>query len=326
MVTECNPRPPSKEAENCSTPREFLELFLNKDIMRIFREQTILYAAQKNTDLSVTDDEILVLLGGLLLSGYAKYPNKMMFWSRQSDTPTILADIMRCNRFESILRCFHLNDNSKLDTTDRLYKVRPFLEVLEAQFKRHGAIDEDLCIDETSGYMLSFEIYVGKIEDPAKKFGLGGDTVLSLLTGAEIPPNPGYKIFFDNYFTSVKLLEHFSEMGYCATGTARENRVDGCPLKPKSEMKKLERGSYDYRTRKNVLLVRWNDNSVVTVATNYDGIDVGATKRWSREQRKHATVPQPKVVAHYNKGMGGVDNMDQQVATYRTRMRQRKWL
>ncbi|XP_064480960.1 piggyBac transposable element-derived protein 2-like [Ornithodoros turicata] len=188
--------------------------------MRLFRERTNLYAAQKNTDLSVTEDEILVLLGGLLLSGYAKYPNKMMFWSRQSDTPTILADSMRYNRFESILRCFHLNDSSKLDTTDRLYKLRPFLELLKAQFKRHGAIDEDLSIDESmipyhgrhfakqfirgkpirfgfknwaictaSGYMLSFEIYVGKTEGPAKKFVLGGDTVLSLLTGAEIPPN-----------------------------------------------------------------------------------------------------------------------------------------
>ncbi|XP_064486010.1 piggyBac transposable element-derived protein 2-like [Ornithodoros turicata] len=168
--------------------------------------------------------------------------------------------------------------------------------------------------------MLSFEIYVGKTEDPAKKFVLGGDTVLSLLTGAEIPPNSGYKIFFDNYFTSVKLLEHLSEMGYCATGTVRENRVDGCPLKPKSQVKKLERASYDYRTRKNVLVVRWIDNSVVTVATNYDGTDVGATKRWSREERKQATVPQPKVVAHYNKGMRGVDNIDQQVATYRIKM------
>jgi hypothetical protein len=36
-------------------------------------------------------------------------------------------------------------------------------------------------------------------------------------------------------------------------------------------------------------------------------------------------VPQPKVFADYNKGMGGVDKIDQLIACYRTRMRLRKW-
>lgn len=41
--------------------------------------------------------------GGMLMSGYAKYPNKRMFWSRK-DVPKLLAQSMPCNRFELILR------------------------------------------------------------------------------------------------------------------------------------------------------------------------------------------------------------------------------
>jgi len=34
-------------------------------------------------------------------------------------------------------------------------------------------------------------------------------------------------------------------------------------------MKKKERGSYDYRSDGQVACVRWNDNSVVTLASNH---------------------------------------------------------
>lgn len=73
-------------------------------------------------------EELYVVFGALLLSGYAKYPNKRMYWSPDNDVPKILADSMRLNRFEQIIRNLHVNDNSKIDKDDRLYNLRPIIE------------------------------------------------------------------------------------------------------------------------------------------------------------------------------------------------------
>lgn len=47
-----------------------------------------------------------------------------------------------------------------------------------------------------------------------------------------------------------------------------------CPLPSKKEMEKKQRGhfSHCFDPVGEVLLVKWKDSSVVTMATNYDGI------------------------------------------------------
>ena len=52
-------------------------------------EETNTYGQQKNKELNFTKEELYVLLGGMLLSGYAKYPNKRMFWNPTEDIPKI---------------------------------------------------------------------------------------------------------------------------------------------------------------------------------------------------------------------------------------------
>lgn len=352
----CEPLPCSDEAMECESPLEFFSLFFSDEVIEFICEQSNLYASQKNVNLNLTKEELLVVFGGMLMSGYAKYPNKRMFWSREDDVPKLLSESMRCNRFEQILRFIHLNDNTTLNPDDKLYKLRPIIDALNTSFANHGGLDEKLSVDESmipyygkhyakqfirgkpirfgfknwaicssSGYLISFDIYCGKNPDRENLFGLGGDVVVQLLKQAEIPSNNGYKIFIDNFFTSVPLIRHLAEQGYCATGTLRSDRVQYCPLKNQKELQEEGRGSFDFRTAENVMLVRWADNSVVTAATNFENMSVGTVKRWSREKKARVQVPQPTLFASYNKGMGGVDIMDQNVAAYRTRMRQRKW-
>ena len=186
---------------------------------------------QKNKELNSTKGELYVLLGGMLLSGYAKYPNKRMFWNPTEDILTIFKNSMRLNRFEMLLRHIHFNDNANIDRSDRLFKIRPLLNSLNENFKKHGGLDEHLSIDESmipyygkhyakqyikgkpirfgfknwalcssNGYMISFEIYTGKSNTVEKVFGLGGDVVMSLLHQSEVPSNHGRKFFFDNYY------------------------------------------------------------------------------------------------------------------------------
>ena len=226
---------------------------------------------------------------------------------------------------------------------------------LQEKFRENNTLDEYLSIDESmipyygrhyakqcirgkpvrfgfknwalcssTGYMYGFDIYTGK-SATHYEHGLGGDVVIGLVEQVGVPIDKGHKIVFDNYFTSYKLLMHLRTSGYQAIGTIRENRTGNCPCKSVAVMKKEARGSYDYRSSGDVLIIRWHDNSVVTLGSNFGAMEEGNVLRWSQAEKKKIAVTRPTLFDLYNKGMGGVDQMDQQVAAYRTRIRQRKW-
>jgi len=48
-------------------------------------------------------------------------------------------------------------------------------------------------------------------------------------------------------------------------------------------------------------------------------------QRWSYAEKKKISICQPRVIAEYNKHMGGVDRMDQNIAQYRIAIRSKKW-
>lgn len=303
----------------------------------------------------MTKDELFVMFGALLLSGYAKYPNKRLFWSSSEDTPKLLLNSMRLNRFEKLLKHLHFNNNIQNNNNDKLFKLRPVIDALNRNFVEHGGLEEHLSIDESmipyygkhyakqyikgkpirfgyknwalctsTGFMVAFDIYTGK-SNTEKKFGLGGDVVLKLIDQANVPENMGYKLYFDNYFTSLDLLSHLTEKKICATGTIRENRLQGCPFPKKSTWNKEKRGTYKFLANEQILLVQWKDNKTVTLASNFEDQTMSSATRWCRETKSKQNIPQPKLIGNYNKKMGGVDKIDGLVAAYRSRIRQRKW-
>jgi len=75
-----------------------------------------------------------------------------------------------------------------------------------------------------------------------------------------------------------------------------------------------------------LLIAQWVDNSVCLRISNFDQIEpLSSVKRWPRQDNKKVSVPQPKMYETYNKNMGGVDNVDQNLATYRIAVRGKKW-
>ncbi len=110
-----------------------------------------------------------------------------------------------------------------------------------------------------------------------------------------------------------------------ACGTIRDNRTGKCPLLSRKEAEKKERGSYDYRSDDTVLCARWNDKSIVTIASNYYGVSpMQKVNRWVKKEGKK-NIQQPYLISMYNKGMGWVNVCDQMLSTYRPRLRSRKW-
>ena len=98
-------------------------------------------------------------------------------------------------------------------------------------------------------------------------------------------------VTFDNLFTSLNLVKMLAENGIGGTGTLRANRADKCPIKNNKASGKESRRTYDFRydSANKIFVVRWNDNSIVTVASNCQPVHpVGTSKRYSRSEKKNA--------------------------------------
>jgi len=130
------------------------------------------------------------------------------------------------------------------------------------------------CLNTPDGYLSTFDIYQGKTykgnNENEKLYGKCGATVLRNI---ELLPEHKrqlpYKIYFDNLFTSFLLMKRLQDSGQGATGTIRENRCKKCPLKSVVSIKKKQRGMMEFviDTENEILVCRWMDNSVVTIAS-----------------------------------------------------------
>lgn len=343
-----------------STPIQIFETIVSDEVIQLLVQQSNLYASQNNRhDFSVTTKDIQIFLGVLFFSGYHKLPRERLYWSLDEDFDTKLVyNAISRNRYSEIKKNLHLADNMSLNKDDKMAKLRPLMALLNKNFQQWGIFFDVLSIDEAmvkyfghhsskqflikkpvrfgykdwmlcsaKGYCFAFDTYCGaKGQSQSEKVPLGSKVVLDLL---KVVPKPSdHVVFFDNFFTSFDLLAKLRELGFRATGTVRDNRIKKCPIPSPKEMKKGPRGAYEYKYDKNgnILVVRWKDNSVVTMATNYDTVvPLGSVKRWSTKEKKKVDVPQPHLFSNYNSGMGGVDLHDQAVNNYRISIFGKKW-
>lgn len=116
-------------------------------------------------------------------------------------------------------------------------------------------------------------------------------------------------------------------MGIPATCTIRKNRMDKCPLMEEKDLKKAGRGSMDfYTSTEGVLIVKWYDNKEVTVASNhYSAEPTVLVKRYEKKTKSYIHIPCPALISAYNKGMGGLDRCDMMLAFYRMKTKSPKW-
>ena len=167
-------------------------------------------------------------------------------------------------------------------------------------------------------------VYTGKSEsqenpEVSKEFGVGGKVVLSLLIDAK---NKNHKVFVDNYFSSIPLMEELKSKVMLACGTIRSNRKDVPKLK---EDKCLSRGQLDYRsTPSSITVFKWKDSKSVHFVSNYHGIEEILVQRKQKDGSK-VMVSCPQVVKDYNSFMGGVDKHDMLRQLYGTDRKNVKW-
>lgn len=337
----------------------FPDSFLNSIV-----DETNKYAVQCGKEnLALTLGELKVFLGINLVITYLRYSRLRQYWSPQHGMRLpLVADNMSYSRFSMIRKYIHFADNFKKpsDCNDRLYKLRPVIEQLRQAFRDAVDPEEFLSIDEmmipfkgasslkqylrskphpwgykvwvlatASGFVLDFEIYQGNPggKKQSSELGVIGDVVVRL---CETVQTKNHKLFFDNLFTSVALLNKLKELGIFASGTIRANRLAGADNKLTSitELKKQPRGSHSVCTsqQSNISITRWHDSSAVHVASTFAGVvPLGNTRRWNMKEKKYEVIPRPYSIEVYNKHMGGVDLIDSLVGLYRHTVRDKRW-
>ncbi|KRX49931.1 PiggyBac transposable element-derived protein 3 [Trichinella murrelli] len=125
-----------------------------------------------------------------------------------------------------------------------------------------------------------------------------------------------HELYFNNFFASYDLLEKLSDKMIRATGTIRNSRTRKILIMPVDEVKKKYRGFFDHVCNGTVYVCRWNDNAVVTLASNHlTHHPIGLVQRCSQLQKKHVKISMPEIVRRYNTSMG----------VYRPRLRSKKW-
>lgn len=342
------------------SPVGLFQVFFDDDVVEKMCYFTQIYAQQKgNHHFTVSVQEMRAFLGILLASGYAPLPRRKMYWEQQNDVNNAaISSTMSRNWFEEILQYLHVSDNNLLTPGDKMAKVRPLFTMMNERFLQYNpqlqklSVDESMipyyghhgckqfirgkpirfgyktwCLNTCTGYLLQCEPYQGAGTTPLDpSLGMGGSVVMNLLS--KLPPDVHYTVFFDNLFTSLKLIDRLTQKGTGGTGTVRVNRLESCNLQDPKSMGKTARGTYDFKqdVANKLIVVRWNDNSVVTAVSNCCSIEpVQKAKRWSSALKKVIDVDQPNLINAYNSGMGGTDRMDQNISKYRISIRSKKW-
>ncbi|KAJ4426165.1 hypothetical protein ANN_26974 [Periplaneta americana] len=99
---------------NSMQPLQVFQLFWKPEFISHICKESKKYAQYKYGDNSYTVDidKMYKMLGILLLSGYAKVPNRKMYWETQSDVNNAaVSNCMSRDRFLSILKYMHFSDN-----------------------------------------------------------------------------------------------------------------------------------------------------------------------------------------------------------------------
>lgn len=84
------------------------------------------------------------------MTGYNKLPEKKSYWDTKPDMLNkIISDCMRRDRFVQFMRFIHCADNTRIDYSDKMYKRRPLIKIVEAKFVEHFVPTENLDFDES---------------------------------------------------------------------------------------------------------------------------------------------------------------------------------
>ena len=174
---------------------------------------------------------------------YHRLPAIRHYWMTSDNVEVkSIQNAMTRDRFTFILGKLHMNDNSKIGPSnqEKLSKLKPVVERMNVLCQNnkipaeHFSIDESMirfkgrsslkqynpmkpikrgykiwCLADNDGYVYCFDIYTGEKDSNAntlKDFGLGSQVVMDLTSQLGLSGR-NHKVTFDNFFSSIPLME-----------------------------------------------------------------------------------------------------------------------
>lgn len=338
-------RPPPADA----TPMQVLQLFLPQQRMEEFAQHT--NAAAPQHWRPTTAAELYAFLGAHIFMGIDRLPRADLYWNQAFQHSRLTSTFSR-DRFKQLLRYFRVVP-APVGAAPRhpVPHVRALAEKLNASFAAHFTPTQHLALDEamcaykgrspikqyipskphkwgykifclaSENYLLHFEIYEGKEEDPSAE-GATYDTVIRMTQPYQ---NQQLVLFTDSWFTSPALLNALQQRGIRLCGSVRSNRR-GMPSIPKAAVKALGQGQWLQRQKGDMSLAVWKDQKAVWVLYNHCSPRSNASlDRWSEEGEKIA-VGCPRAIHDYFHHARSVDVLSQLHYSYPIgRKAQRAW-
>lgn len=120
------------------------------DIMSDIIEQTNLYSTQvTGTCIATNANEMTDFISCLLYMGIIDLPSYQDYWANSTRIEQV-ASLMPIRRFKTLRRYIHFNNNNDIteNTTDRYFKIRPFIEKIRANI-RNFHTENQYSVDET---------------------------------------------------------------------------------------------------------------------------------------------------------------------------------
>ncbi|GBN58679.1 PiggyBac transposable element-derived protein 4 [Araneus ventricosus] len=304
-------------------------------------------------------EELFNFIAIILIMGIAKLPRIKDYWS---SNPMLGNDkvkrTMARDRFVDIYRFFHISDReNEVSPNDPSFymmrKLDPFMSCLRSNFQMHFEPYPHLSVDEAMvkykgrlgivqympnkpvkrgikvwalctsffGYVYNFEPYCGKKDKlPRNDNGLGYSVVTFLTKNL----SKGHHIYIDRFYTSVVLMKDLLKSGIYASGTVNTNRKY-LPTNIKN-VKLADNGSskcFQCIEEPNLTCTVWKDKKEIFLLSNGAKNEITTVKRRIGGNVSYVTCP--KVIADYNKYMGGVDLADQYRKYYDISRKSRKW-
>ena len=129
-----------------------------------------------------------------------------------------------------------------------------------------------------SGMIYDFFMYGGKHSASAEQCG-AERSVLRLVE--ELPKCKNFRVYFDNWFSTLPLLTKLHSFGILATATFKSNTIGLFLLMCDKHLKSEGRGSFDYRVDLNssLRMVKWYDNKAVVLGLTYSSVQSTTTKQ-----------------------------------------------
>ncbi|CAF4947421.1 unnamed protein product [Pieris macdunnoughi] len=341
-----------KEAD----PDKYYGLLVPEEIFKMIAEQTNLFASQNITAKQTKPGsrshswkptnmtEIKKFLGLILYMGIVKLPKLAYYWSKDKILgQNFPSTVMSRNRFELLLQYLHFSDNLTADRNDRISKIRPIIDALNATFQKYYAPKEDICVDESQVPYRGRIIFRQYNKSKRHKYGMklfklctipGYTCKLHLYSGKNIdtinttPTNvvmalseyifeKGHTLATDNWYTSLELAYQLLEKQTHLIGTLRKNRRG----LPKAVIdSKLQKGeTMAMENEDGITVLKWKDKrDVFMLSTKH-------SDKFAVAVKKGKQIRKPRVILDYNKSKGSVD-MSDQMGAYSSPLRKTvKW-